>query len=63
MYLFPYKYFKLLLVTVSSLSGGSKPLLGDMLVIGGTFFYAMSNVGEVGQYVNCTLTLSLSPCM
>lgn len=26
--------------------GGSKPLLGDMLVIGGTFFYAMSNVGE-----------------
>ncbi|KAF7148987.1 hypothetical protein RHSIM_Rhsim03G0076900 [Rhododendron simsii] len=26
--------------------GGSKPLLGDLLVIGGTFFYAMSNVGE-----------------
>lgn len=26
--------------------GGSKPLLGDILVIGGTLFYAMSNVGE-----------------
>lgn len=29
------------------LSGGSKPLLGDALVIGGTVFFAMSNVGEV----------------
>lgn len=27
-------------------SGGSKPILGDTLVIGGTIFYAMSNVGE-----------------
>ncbi|KAG2686563.1 hypothetical protein I3760_09G011100 [Carya illinoinensis] len=26
--------------------GGSKPLLGDVLVIAGTIFYAMSNVGE-----------------
>ncbi|KAF3441685.1 hypothetical protein FNV43_RR15600 [Rhamnella rubrinervis] len=26
--------------------GGSKPLLGDMLVIAGTVFFAMSNVGE-----------------
>ncbi|KAI9122041.1 hypothetical protein K1719_006730 [Acacia pycnantha] len=26
--------------------GGTKPILGDILVIGGTFFYAMSNVGE-----------------
>ncbi|KAK4776973.1 hypothetical protein SAY86_005661 [Trapa natans] len=26
--------------------GGSKPLLGDVLVIGGTVFFAMSNVGE-----------------
>ncbi|XP_056159615.1 uncharacterized protein LOC130135153 isoform X1 [Syzygium oleosum] len=26
--------------------GGSKPLLGDILVIGGTVFYAISNVGE-----------------
>ncbi|XP_047308245.1 solute carrier family 35 member F1-like [Impatiens glandulifera] len=26
--------------------GGSKPLLGDLLVITGTFFYAFSNVGE-----------------
>ncbi|XP_058208379.1 uncharacterized protein LOC131321406 isoform X3 [Rhododendron vialii] len=26
--------------------GGSKPLLGDLLVIGGTFFFAISNVGE-----------------
>ncbi|KAF5473832.1 hypothetical protein F2P56_005787 [Juglans regia] len=26
--------------------GGSKPLLGDILVIAGTIFYAMSNVGE-----------------
>ncbi|XP_015970277.1 uncharacterized protein LOC107493734 isoform X2 [Arachis duranensis] len=26
--------------------GGSKPLLGDVLVIGGTLFYAISNVGE-----------------
>ncbi|KAI8031156.1 Solute carrier family 35 member F2 [Camellia lanceoleosa] len=27
-------------------SGGSKPLLGDVLVIAGTLFFAMSNVGE-----------------
>ncbi|CAA7404394.1 unnamed protein product [Spirodela intermedia] len=27
-------------------TGGKKPLLGDMLVIAGTFFYAFSNVGE-----------------
>ncbi|KAI3738150.1 hypothetical protein L2E82_28169 [Cichorium intybus] len=26
--------------------GGSNPLLGDMLVIGGTFFFALSNVAE-----------------
>ncbi|KAK6147185.1 hypothetical protein DH2020_018097 [Rehmannia glutinosa] len=26
--------------------GGSKPILGDFLVIAGSFFYAMSNVGE-----------------
>ncbi|XP_054794915.1 uncharacterized protein LOC129300376 [Prosopis cineraria] len=26
--------------------GGTKPILGDVLVIGGTLFYAMSNVGE-----------------
>ncbi|KAF3454091.1 hypothetical protein FNV43_RR04538 [Rhamnella rubrinervis] len=26
--------------------GGSKPLLGDILVIAGTVFFAMSNVGE-----------------
>ncbi|KAK6942616.1 Solute carrier family 35 member SLC35F1/F2/F6, partial [Dillenia turbinata] len=26
--------------------GGSRPLLGDMLVIGGTIFFALSNVGE-----------------
>ncbi|XP_057718053.1 uncharacterized protein LOC130932679 isoform X1 [Arachis stenosperma] len=29
--------------------GGSKPLLGDVLVIGGTLFYAISNVGENKQ--------------
>lgn len=28
---------------------GNKPLLGDALVIAGTFFYAMSNVGEVSE--------------
>ncbi|KAF3681340.1 putative U6 snRNA-associated Sm-like protein LSm7-like isoform 1 [Capsicum annuum] len=27
-------------------SGGSKPILGDILVIIGTFFFSMSNVGE-----------------
>ncbi|CAL5350697.1 unnamed protein product [Camellia sinensis] len=27
--------------------GGSKPLLGDLLVIAATLFYAMSNVGEI----------------
>ncbi|KAM0947488.1 putative solute carrier family 35 member SLC35F1/F2/F6 [Dioscorea sansibarensis] len=30
----------------SSFNHGNKPLLGDTLVIAGTFFYAMSNVGE-----------------
>ncbi len=33
------------------LSGGSKPLLGDTLVIAGTIFFAMRNVGEVGNSV------------
>lgn len=28
-------------------SGGSRPLLGDGLVIAGTVFFALSNVGEV----------------
>ncbi|KAK3018470.1 hypothetical protein RJ639_004130 [Escallonia herrerae] len=28
------------------LAGGSRPLLGDTLVIAGTIFFAMSNVGE-----------------
>ncbi|CAA0837862.1 Eukaryotic protein of unknown function (DUF914 [Striga hermonthica] len=27
--------------------GGSNPVLGDCLVIAGSFFYAISNVGEV----------------
>ncbi|KAK8593417.1 hypothetical protein V6N12_045499 [Hibiscus sabdariffa] len=31
--------------------GGSKPLLGDALVIVGTVFFAMSNVGEVSEFV------------
>ncbi|KAF5940594.1 hypothetical protein HYC85_021761 [Camellia sinensis] len=31
--------------------GGSKPLLGDLLVIAATLFYAMSNVGEVSEFV------------
>ncbi|CAK7356954.1 unnamed protein product [Dovyalis caffra] len=30
----------------SDTSGGSKPILGDFLVIAGTFFFAFSNVGE-----------------
>jgi len=30
-------------------SGGSKPLLGDVLVIAGTVFFAVSNVSEVGE--------------
>ncbi|KAH0635413.1 hypothetical protein KY289_035328 [Solanum tuberosum] len=30
----------------SDKSGGSKPILGDIFVIIGTFFFAMSNVGE-----------------
>ncbi|KAH9316858.1 hypothetical protein KI387_018627, partial [Taxus chinensis] len=30
----------------SSVTGGSKPILGDALVIAGTIFYAISNVGE-----------------
>lgn len=36
------KYF----VTTVFISGGTKPVLGDTLVIAGTFFFAMSNVGE-----------------
>ncbi|GAB2300702.1 hypothetical protein Dimus_034740 [Dionaea muscipula] len=31
---------------VDSGSGGSKPLLGDFMVVAGTIFYAISNVGE-----------------
>ena len=29
------------------LSGGSNPILGDVLVIAGTCFFGLSNVGEV----------------
>lgn len=36
-------------ISYIDLSGGSKPLLGDILVIAGTIFYAFSNVGEVGE--------------
>lgn len=31
-------------------AGGTRPILGDVLVIAGTFFFAMSNVGEVGAF-------------
>uniref|UniRef100_A0A2N9E1F3 EamA domain-containing protein n=1 Tax=Fagus sylvatica TaxID=28930 RepID=A0A2N9E1F3_FAGSY len=31
--------------------GGAKPLLGDILVIAGTIFFAMSNVGEILAFV------------
>jgi len=42
-----YWYILLALVDVEgNFLGGSKPILGDTLVIGGTIFYAMSNVGE-----------------
>lgn len=42
-YFVPRKYLLLL----DFLAGGMKPLLGDILVIAGTFCYAISNVGEV----------------
>ena len=29
--------------------GGSRPILGDFLVIAGTIFFALSNVGEVSE--------------
>ncbi|KAJ0872844.1 putative solute carrier family 35 member SLC35F1/F2/F6 [Helianthus annuus] len=32
--------------------GGSNPLLGDLLVTGGTIFFALSNVGEVRQFTS-----------
>ena len=35
--------------TCIRLLGGSKPILGDTLVVAGTLFLAMSNVGEVGK--------------
>lgn len=35
------------ILNVPLLSGGTRPVLGDVLVIAGTFFFAMSNVGEV----------------
>lgn len=38
---------KCLLINVL-LSGVSRPILGDILVIVGTMFFATSNVGEVG---------------
>ena len=31
------------------ITGGSKPILGDFLVIAGTIFFALSNVGEVSK--------------
>jgi hypothetical protein len=31
------------------ITGGSKPVLGDFLVIAGTIFFALSNVGEVSK--------------
>ncbi|BBH07672.1 Eukaryotic protein of unknown function D [Prunus dulcis] len=45
--------------------GGSKPLLGDILVIAGTIFFAMSNVGEIlafaGYGVSGLLFYTLAP--
>lgn len=40
----------LVLVSLSRilLSGGSRPLVGDILYVAGTIFFALSNVGEVG---------------
>uniref|UniRef100_A0A2N9E1F5 EamA domain-containing protein n=1 Tax=Fagus sylvatica TaxID=28930 RepID=A0A2N9E1F5_FAGSY len=35
---------------------GSKPLLGDVLVVAGTVFYAMSNVGEILAFVGYGLS-------
>lgn len=34
------------------LEGGSNPIKGDMLVIGGSMLYAISNVSEVRYYVS-----------
>lgn len=42
----------------SKFSGGSIPILGDVLVIGGTVFYAISNVGEVCQLQNSILIIT-----
>ncbi|XP_048322146.2 uncharacterized protein LOC107432192 isoform X3 [Ziziphus jujuba] len=36
--------------------GGSKPLLGDILVIAGTLFFALSNVGEILAFAVYTLS-------
>ncbi|KAL7170481.1 hypothetical protein ACSBR2_035369 [Camellia fascicularis] len=36
--------------------GGSKPLLGDLLVIAATLFYAMSNVGEILAFAGYALS-------
>lgn len=41
-------------------SGGSNILLGDLLVIGGTVFFALSNVGQVGQCASTSFSKSLS---
>lgn len=42
-------------VTYVVLSGGSRPLLGDILVIAGTVFYAISNVSEVRELIPLSL--------
>lgn len=39
-----------MLMSILCVSGGTKPLLGDTLVIMGTLCFAMSNVGQVGEY-------------
>ncbi|XP_077235809.1 uncharacterized protein LOC143877562 isoform X4 [Tasmannia lanceolata] len=39
--------------------GGNKPLLGDSLVIAGTFFYAISNVGEISLFVGFAMSTFL----
>lgn len=43
------EYVLTLVLQLSCLVDAKKPLLGDALVIAGTFCYAFSNVGEVSE--------------
>ncbi|KAL6312827.1 hypothetical protein AAG906_024682 [Vitis piasezkii] len=54
----PYSTVSTITQTCICLLEGLKPLIGDTLLVAGTLFFAMSNVGEVGIKRPCECTIA-----